>query len=229
MTNSLFTSRNGTSIHFHGMRQLMTNQNDGVSSITECPAAPGETTTYRWRALQYGTTWYHSHFALQAREGVFGGIVINGPATADYDDDVGVFLNDWDHQMVNQLYRVAETQGPPALATALVNGTNVFNSTGRRLAVPFTPGRSHRLRLVNAAIDTHFKFSVDNHCMTVVAADLVPVRPYAADVISIGIGQRYDVVIEADQAQVADSFWMWATPQLACSRVNNTDVSAVVH
>lgn len=40
------------------------------------------------------TTWYHSHFALQAWEGIFGGIVINGPASANYDEDMGlVFLN----------------------------------------------------------------------------------------------------------------------------------------
>ena len=38
----------------------------------------------------------HSHFALQAWEGVLGGIIINGPASGDYDTDMGVmFLNDW--------------------------------------------------------------------------------------------------------------------------------------
>jgi FtsP/CotA-like multicopper oxidase with cupredoxin domain len=52
--------------------------------------------TYTWRATQYGTTWYHSHFSLQAWEGVLGGIIINGPATSNYDEDKGVlFLNDW--------------------------------------------------------------------------------------------------------------------------------------
>jgi FtsP/CotA-like multicopper oxidase with cupredoxin domain len=55
--NSLTTSGNGTSIHFHGIRQNYTNQNDGVASVTQCPAAPGESLTYTWRATQYGTTW----------------------------------------------------------------------------------------------------------------------------------------------------------------------------
>ncbi|MBE7179882.1 MAG: multicopper oxidase domain-containing protein [Terriglobus roseus] len=44
---------------------------------------------YTWKAQQYGTTWYHSHWALQAWEGVFGGIKINGPASANYDEDTG--------------------------------------------------------------------------------------------------------------------------------------------
>ncbi|KAF4508824.1 hypothetical protein G6O67_005156 [Ophiocordyceps sinensis] len=231
VTNSLYTSRNGTSIHFHGIRQLFTNQNDGVPSITECPAAVGESTTYTWRALQYGSTWYHSHFALQAWQGVFGGIVINGPATSNYDEDLGVvFLNDWDHQTVDELYGTAATQGPPVLINALINGTNVFNDGGQRLNIPFTRGKSHRLRLVNAAIDTHFKFTIDNHRLTVIAADLVPIRPYSTNVINIGISQRYDVIVSADQDHVAENFWMRAIPQSSCSRVNNTDnVRAIVH
>ncbi|PHH90539.1 hypothetical protein CDD83_3344 [Cordyceps sp. RAO-2017] len=231
VTNSLHTSRNGTSIHFHGIRQNYTNQNDGVSSITECPTVPGNTKTYTWRAVQYGSSWYHSHFALQSWQGVFGGIVINGPATANYDEDLGVvFLNDWDPQTVDELYPEAETQGPPFLATGLINGTNVSNVGGQRLNISFTPGRSHRMRLVNAAVDTHFKFTLDNHTMTVIAADFIPVEPYTTTVLDIGMGQRYDVVIAADQAHVADSFWLRALPQTVCSNNNNSqNIRAVVH
>ena len=119
MTNNLVNSQNGTSIHWHGIRQNHTNDQDGVVSITQCPTAPQDTITYTWRATQvndnsspsfqahlltllpqYGSTWYHSHFALQAWQGIFGGVVINGPATANYDEDLGMlFLNDWDHQV----------------------------------------------------------------------------------------------------------------------------------
>lgn len=81
VTNSM--QDNGTSLHFHGVRQHDTNQMDGVASLTQCPTAPGETYTYTWRAEEYGSSWYHSHFSLQAWNGVFGGIVINGPASAD--------------------------------------------------------------------------------------------------------------------------------------------------
>jgi FtsP/CotA-like multicopper oxidase with cupredoxin domain len=196
VTNSLTTSQNGTSIHFHGIRQNYTNQNDGVTAVTQCPTAPGETAIYTWKAVQYGTTWYHSHCALQAWEGIFGGIIINGPATADYDEDLGMmFLNDWSHQTVDELYIQAETSGPPTLDNGLLNGTNVFGSdgdaaqTGSRFSVEFTNGTSYRLRLVNGAIDTHFKFSIDNHTMTIIASDLVPIVPYTTTVLNIGMGK----------------------------------------
>lgn len=47
---------NGTGLHWHGLRQLGSNEMDGVNGITECPLAPGETKTYRFQATQYGTT-----------------------------------------------------------------------------------------------------------------------------------------------------------------------------
>ena len=51
VSNALSTSSNGTSIHFHGIRQNFTNQNDGVVSITQCPTAPGSSITYTWKAV----------------------------------------------------------------------------------------------------------------------------------------------------------------------------------
>lgn len=94
-------------------------QMDGVASITQCPLAPGDSQTYKWRATQYGSTWYHSHFSVQAWDGVFGGIVINGPATANYDVDLGhVFLNDWSSQTAPQLAEIASTSGPPVCLAA---------------------------------------------------------------------------------------------------------------
>lgn len=71
---------------------------DGVPSITQCPIALGDSYIYKWCAVEYGTGWYHSHFYIQAWDGVFGGILINGPATANYDVDLShIFLNDWYH------------------------------------------------------------------------------------------------------------------------------------
>lgn len=200
VTNSLSTSLNGTSMHWHGIRQNYTNQYDGVSSITQCPLAVDETVTYTWKATQYGSTWYHSHWALQAWQGIFGGIIINGPATADYDEDLGmVFLNDWDHQTVDELYYSAETDGPPTLDNGLINGTNVFgdddssSQTGSRFNASFVSGTSYRMRLVNAAVDTHWKFSIDNHTLMVIAADLVPIQPYETTVLDIAMGECVNI------------------------------------
>jgi FtsP/CotA-like multicopper oxidase with cupredoxin domain len=135
---------------------------------------------------------YHSHFALQAWEGVYGGVIINGPATANYDVDLGTMsLSDWDHLTADSLYSAAQTTGPPALANGLINGTNVYDTVGSRHTTSFEAGTSYRLRLVNVAIDSHFKFSIDNHTMTVIAADLVPIQPFTTEILNIGIGKSH--------------------------------------
>lgn len=190
---------------------------DGVVSLTQCPLPPGRTMTYRWRATQYGSTWYHSHTGLQTWEGVFGGIIINGPASANYDEDKGVILlNDWDIQTVDELWYTAEHGGPPMLDNALINGMNVFgndedpNQTGQRFEMRFEPGKSYRLRLGNAACDTLFKFSIDHHVLMVIAADLVPIRPYNTTVLNIAIG----MVIRLSMNEETDHH----RPTLRCDR-----------
>lgn len=86
---------NATAIHFHGIRQEGTNDQDGVPGVTECAiAGNGGSRTYRWHATSFGTTWYHSHFAAQLGDGIHGPIVIHGPASADYDYDMGTVMID---------------------------------------------------------------------------------------------------------------------------------------
>lgn len=196
LSNKLAHSTNGTSVHFHGIRQNYTNSHDGVVSLTQCPTPPGSSFTYTWKAVQYGTSWYHSHFALQAFEGAFGGIVINGPATANYDEDLGtIFLSDWDKQTAASMWQASQTGSQPTLDSGLINGTNTFGqdgasgTVGKRFTTKFEAGKSYRIRLINAAIDTHFKFSIDNHDMQVIANDLVPIKPFNTSVLSMAMGK----------------------------------------
>ncbi|KAF6831824.1 extracellular dihydrogeodin oxidase laccase [Colletotrichum musicola] len=219
---------NGTSLHFHGIRQNYTNEADGVASITQCPTAPGDSITYTFHASQYGSSWYHSHFALQAWNGVFGGMIIHGPASAPYDEDLGtIVLSDWFHRTTDELYMEAATNGPPRANTGLINGTGMYDGAGSRFTTNFEAGKTYRMRLVNAAIDTHWKFMIDSHNLTIIGADFVPMTPFSTNDVSIGIGQRYDVLVKADQN--ADNYWLRAIPQLACSENENTlDIKGIV-
>lgn len=59
----------GTSMHWHGLRQIETPWMDGVPSLSQCPIAPGANFTYRFRAEVYGTSWYHAHYSAQNNAG----------------------------------------------------------------------------------------------------------------------------------------------------------------
>jgi len=58
--------------------------------------------------------------------------------------------------------------------------------------------KRYLLRLINTSIGSTFVFSIDNHLLTIVSADFVPIYPYVNTSVLIGIGQRYNVIIEAD-------------------------------
>lgn len=172
-----------------------------------------------------------SHFYVQAWDGVFGGIIINGPATANYDEDLGsLFLSDWSHNTADQIV-VQSTYSDTAVVmpTSLINGTNVNNETGTgsRFETTFAPGRRYRLRLVNSAASNHFRFMIDGHVMEVIAADFVPIRPYNTTHLSIGAGERYDVVVTAFEEPLeplgGGNFWMRSIPQLNCTKTTNVD------
>ena len=66
----------GVTIHWHGID--VPNAEDGVAGVTQNAVLPGASYTYRFRAEQVGTFWYHTHqvSSTEVRRGLFGVIVI---------------------------------------------------------------------------------------------------------------------------------------------------------
>lgn len=72
----------------------------------------------------------------------------------------------------------------------------------------FTTGKTHRIRLINSGSEGVQRFSIDQHTMTVIANDFVPVQPYNTTVVTLGIGQRTDVLVTANAGTAKSSYWM---------------------
>jgi FtsP/CotA-like multicopper oxidase with cupredoxin domain len=188
--------------------------------------------TYTFQATQYGTTWYHSHLALQYAEGLYGPLTINGPSTANYDEDLGTLMvQDWSHTSVFKLWDKVKAGGaPPTLDNTLLNGHNTFTCTGTDAACigggtyfeyVFDEGTNYKIRIVNAGADMHFRFQIDQHDFQVVAMDLVPIVPYTTDNLLVAIGQRYEIIVNANSTDGGD-FWMRAVWQTSCQKNTNS-------
>lgn len=94
VTNYIPTS--GSTVHWHGIRQLYTNEADGLNCVTQCPIANGDTYTYNFRATQCGPSWYHSHCSLQYPDGVAAPLLIQGPSSANWDEAWDpILMTDW--------------------------------------------------------------------------------------------------------------------------------------
>ncbi|KAK3348695.1 laccase [Lasiosphaeria hispida] len=224
---------NGTSIHWHGLHQRGSNLADGANGVSECPIPPnGGRFTYKFRATQYGTSWYHSHFSAQYGNGVVGTIQINGPASLPYEVDLGVFpVSDYYYKGADELVHFTMSNGAPFSDNVLFNGTGKHPVTGvgSYANVTLTPGKRHRLRLINTSTENHFQLSLVGHQFTIIAADLVPVQAQTVDSIFLGVGQRYDVTIDA--SQTPGNYWFNATfgGQAFCGGSFNPAPAAIFH
>ncbi|KAM0432248.1 hypothetical protein ACHAPT_004786 [Fusarium lateritium] len=234
----------GLALHWHGLLQKKTPWEDGVPGVTQCPIPPGESFTYQFVADMYGTTWYHSHYSAQYSAGLFGPMVIYGPRERkDYDIDIGpVLLSDWYHKEYFDL--VEETMKPNATPVVsdsnLINGKMNFNCSSVEAGdttpcnnnagiskFRFKRGKTHRLRLINTGAEGLQRFSIDEHTMTVIANDFVQVQPYDTKVVTLGIGQRTDVLVKADGD--LDAFWMRANISTKCSLAHAPDAVAAIY
>lgn len=121
---------------------------------------------------------------------------------------------------------------PPQAYTGLVNGMNVSpdGTKGKYFNATVQSGKRYRLRLINTSVDSAFMVSVDGHPFTVITSDFVPVMPYVAERVFVGIGQRLDVIIEANQT--AGNYWFRADVPAggACgNNANPNGIRAIIH
>lgn len=73
-------------------------------------------------------------------------------------------------------------------------------------------------------------YSLILYISQVIASDFVPIVPYTTTSISIGMGQRYDVIVTANQASIASDFWLRAIPDTFCSTNYNPDlIQGIIH
>ncbi|KAK4990071.1 hypothetical protein LTR66_006892, partial [Elasticomyces elasticus] len=150
-----------------------------------------------------------------------------------------VMLTDWYHipyfSIVQDVVGTDLRKLPPTSDSVLINGRNSFNCSAKSYdssaewlgsdlrsdikwtcvedaplsKFKFQPGKTHRLRLVNHGADGIQKFSIDGHSMTVIAVDYVPITPYTTNVVTLGVAQRTDVLVTANN-YTQSSYWMRA-------------------
>ncbi|KAF9031709.1 laccase 1 [Hymenopellis radicata] len=202
-----------TSVHWHGILQTNSSWADGTSFVTQCPITPHHSFQYKFTVPdQAGTFWYHSHLSTQYCDGLRGPMVVYDPDDPhkrryDVDDEFTIItLSDWYH-----------TPSPEASPISIFDST-LINGKGRHIGGPLTDlfrltvikGLRYRLRLIAMSCDPNWVFSIDGHQFTVIEADGVNTNPVVVDSVQIFAGQRYSLILHADQR--IGNYWMRANP-----------------
>ena len=103
--------KESTSLHWHGL--YLPNKEDGVPYLTQMPIEPNTTHVYRFKIIQNGTHWYHSHSGLQEQIGMYGSLILNkredDPTYRKGIDDlptVPIILSEWTDYKPDNVHRM---------------------------------------------------------------------------------------------------------------------------
>ena len=162
----------------------------------------------------------------------------------NYDIDLGpITLNDYYHtnwrDMIKNITAPRPGQPPPMPTSDnnLINGKMSCDCTsapqGSKCQTNaglsefrFQSGKSHRLRLINTGADAAQQFSIDGHNMTIIANDFVMIEPYNTNVVTLGVGQRTDVIVNGT-GQPESSYWMRSNA--TCANALRPNALAVIY
>jgi FtsP/CotA-like multicopper oxidase with cupredoxin domain len=186
-------------IHWHGMFQRGTWKMDGVPDVTQQGIPPGDSFTYKFVAEPSGTFWYHCHVNVNehvAMRGMFGPFIVRPKKPVAIEKkvtkDFVLMLSDWASKWADK----------PGFGGVPGDVYDYFTINGR--AFPESePLRIHkgdvvRLRLIGAGEYTH-SIHIHGHSFQIAFKDGFPLpSPIMADTVAVGPGERYDLILTAD-------------------------------
>lgn len=202
-------------IHWHGVKQILSAWADGPAYITQCPIQTGRTYVHRFKIVdQRGTLFYHAHLSW-LRATVHGAFIIlppkTKPSSAIYPftkphNEFPILISEWWNANVEDVVAEAIRTGaaynysdaitingqPGARYNCSLPDTAMFN---------VTTGKTYLLRFINAAVNFQMYVGVTGHSLTVVAVDGEYTKQYTTDILVLAAGQTTDVLLTANQPE----------------------------
>jgi FtsP/CotA-like multicopper oxidase with cupredoxin domain len=175
----------GVTIHWHGYN--VPNAMDGVPGMTQNIVKSGESFTYKFRAVQEGTYWFHSHqqAAEQVVKGLFGTLIVEPrQETEVYDEEVTLINHRWE---TDQGYQKA------------------FGYHDEFQWKQVKPGKTVKLRIINA-YNYSEKYLLQGTEFRITSIDGMRIQdpqPLSdGTTFRLGAGGRYDVVFTMPERPV---------------------------
>ncbi len=186
-------------VHWHGIYNNW--QNDGVPNVTQPDIKPGDSFTYTFIAEPTGSLWYHCHVNVNEHVAYRG---MWGPLIVDPAEPAKIIVDKKPNKEFIMMFSsyASSWAAKPGFGGLPDDVPDYFAMNGR--AFPNTqPIRAEagdvlRLRLYGAGGETH-SLHTHGHHFTVTHKDGFPLpSPYKADTIRVGPGERYDIILEAN-------------------------------
>lgn len=185
----------GTDVHWHGIK--IDNANDGVAPYTQELIQPGESFTYTFTATESYVSMYHPHHHAQMKvpNGMWGTILIGDVPLPEPGSTIGGRTLADDLTISQEIPMVVNDAGTIGMS---LNGKS-FPATAPIVA---KQGDQILLHYYNEGYQIH-PMHLHGFPQLVVAKDGFPLdQPYWADTVNIAPGERYTVLIEAEEPGV---------------------------
>ncbi|XP_062091365.1 laccase-6 [Humulus lupulus] len=224
-------------IHWHGVRQILSCWFDGPSYITQCPIQSGQSFTYKFTLVkQKGTLFWHAHVSW-LRATVYGALIVYPRTGVPYPfkypfQEHIIILGEYWLKDVVQLDRATIASGgsPPPADAFTINGhpgPNYNCSNNDVYMINVTPGKTYLLRLIHAGLNTENFFAIANHKLTIVEADAEYTKPFTTDRVMLGPGQTMNVLVTADQP--TGRYSMAMGPYMSAKGVRFQNISSIAY
>ncbi|KZS97466.1 Fet3 protein [Sistotremastrum niveocremeum HHB9708] len=132
------------------------------------------------------------------------------PEPYAYDEEYTVILSDWYHEQHSVLLAQFISQANPGGAEPVPDSAIMYfsqNGVGdatptavgfnENSTLPFQPGKTYRLRVINQSAFSMFFFWIEGHDMRVIEVDGTDVEEFQTDIVTITVAQRYSVLVTA--------------------------------
>jgi FtsP/CotA-like multicopper oxidase with cupredoxin domain len=207
----------GTTIHWHGLP--VPNKMDGVPGLTQNLVEPGQSFVYEFKATPSGTYIYHTHASYQLDRGLYGALIVEPKREErSYDKEYTLLLEAWatvdgGGPEASRLGKISpgmgmmgmmgmmrgQSQAGDPLHEPLYDAYGI-NGKAFNASVPFKvrKGDKVRLRIINASSSTTYTLRIAGHSLTITHTDGRPIVPFEIDALRIGVTERYDVEVYAN-------------------------------
>lgn len=206
---------------------------DGVPGITQGQINPGCSFTFRWKATQHGSYFYHAHSSSQIDDGLYGPIVIHPASStptpyelitknvkslsaiqAAEKTRIPLLISDWRHIESGYEWESSRKSGVenPCFDSILVNGKGKVNCLSKeQQAALITPTRQMLLGLVPGSSLTD-KSCLPPSVITILATPGAPPPNFTAIPPNFFTGCRETAgsteIIKITQKSPGDETWI---------------------
>lgn len=195
-------------VHWHGL--FVPSDVDGAMEEGTPMVPRGGSRVYTFTPKPAGTRWYHSHafagkdLSRSTYSGMFGFLIVE--PTSDpghYDQEILLAAHHWEGSWVSM--QDIRKGPPPDNGLEVMYAAASFNSHALGSGDPIRVRQGQRVlfRFLNASGSEAITLALPGHRFTIVALDGNPIaNPQSVDVLSLGVAERIDAIVEMNRPGV---------------------------